>query len=281
MVSSGKTPTVYAYPVLESLNAAEITTEHLLKVLNPIWKTKSETASRVRNRIEVVLDAAKAKGLREGSLAGTSGQTLASPLQGEGSRAPPCIALDRMPVFMKRLSAMEGLGYKAMQLTILTACRTNEVLGATWDEMDLQKQVWKIPAHRMKAAKEHRVPLSNAAIDLLKSLNRVKGNPYVFPGARENRPLSNMAMLMGLRRMERTDLTMHGFRSTFRDWAAESTQYPREVCEQALAHVRQDKAEGAYFRGDLFEKRQAMVSEWAAFMAVVTDNILVTVSEAN
>ena len=153
-----------------------------------------------------------------------------------------------------------------MQMTILTACRTNEVLGATWDEFDLEKRVWKIPPHRMKAAKEHRVPLSQAALDLLNGLIRIRGNSHVFPGAREGKHLSNMSMLMGLRRMGRTDLTMHGFRSTFRDWAAESTQYPREVCELALAHVRQDKVEAAYFRGDLFEKRQAMMSDWAAFV---------------
>jgi len=137
--------------------------------------------------------------------------------------------------------------------------------------MDLANKVWRIPAHRMKAAKEHRVPLSEPALKLLQGLPRIKGNPHVFPGAREGKPLSNMSMLMGLRRMKQDDLTMHGFRSTFRDWSAESTQYPREVCEQALAHVRQDKAEAAYFRGDLFEKRRAMMEDWARFVAAISN----------
>jgi len=264
------TLTTYAYPVLENLSAKEVTTEHVLKVLTPIWQVKPETASRVRNRMEMVLDAAKVRGLREGEnparWRGHLDKLLPPRSKVKTVVHHPALPWVEMPAFMKEISKHDELSYKAMHLTILTACRTNEVLGATWDEFDLEKGVWKIPPHRMKAAKEHRVPLSQAALDLLNGLIRIRGNSHIFPGAREGKHLSNMSMLMGLRRMGRTDLTMHGFRSTFRDWAAESTQYPREVCELALAHVRQDKVEAAYFRGDLFEKRQAMMSDWAAFV---------------
>lgn len=260
----------YAYPVLDNLNAAEVTTDHVLKVLLPIWTSKAETATRVRNRIEMILDAAKAKGLREGENPARWRGHLDKLLPPRSKVTTvvhhPALPWVEMPAFMKEIGKHQELSYKAMQLTILTACRTNEVLGAIWDEVDLNKGIWKIPPHRMKAAKEHRVPLSPAAVDLLKGLARISGSAFIFPGAKEGKSLSNMSMLMGLRRMGRTDLTMHGFRSTFRDWAAESTQYPREVCEQALAHVRQDKTEAAYFRGDLFEKRQAMMSDWAVFV---------------
>jgi integrase len=269
------TLTTYAYPVLEHLNAKDVTTEHVLQVLTPIWQVKPETASRVRNRMEMVLDAAKVRGLREGEnparWRGHLDKLLPPRSKVKSVVHHPALPWAEMPAFMKEIAKHDDLSYKAMQLTILTACRTSEVLGATWDELDLEKKVWKIPPHRMKAAKEHRVPLSNAAVDLINGLIRLKGNAHLFPGAREGKPLSNMSMLMSLRRMNRTDLTMHGFRSTFRDWAAESTQYPREVCELALAHSRQDKVEAAYFRGDLFEKRQAMMNEWAVYVTQPSD----------
>lgn len=269
------TLTTYAYPVLENLNAEEVMTEHVLKVLTPIWQVKPETASRVRNRMEMVLDAAKVRGLREGEnparWRGHLDKLLPPRSKVKTVVHHPALPWAEMPAFMKEIAKHDDLSYKAMQLTILTACRTSEVLGATWDELDLTKGVWKIPPRRMKAAKEHRVPLSKAAVDLINGLRRLNGNAHLFPGAREGKPLSNMSMLMGLRRMGRTDLTMHGFRSTFRDWAAESTQYPREVCELALAHVRQDKVEAAYFRGDLFEKRQAMMSDWAVYVTQSSD----------
>lgn len=266
------TLTTYAFPILENLNAEDVTTEHVLQVLTPIWQSKSETASRVRNRIEMVLDAAKARGLREGEnparWRGHLDKLLPPRSKVKVVVHHPALPWAEIPAFMKEIEKHDELSYKAMQLTILTACRTNETLGATWGEFDLDKKVWKIPSHRMKAAKEHRVPLSDTALKLIKRLPKVKDNPYVFPGAREGKPLSNMSMLMALRRMKRDDLTMHGFRSTFRDWAAESTNYPREVCEQALAHVRQDKAEAAYFRGDLFEKRRTMMTDWADFLRI-------------
>lgn len=166
---------------------------------------------------------------------------------------------------MATLGKVEELSFKALRFTILTACRTREVLESTWAEIDVAAGVWIIPASRMKAVKEHRVPLSKAALDLLAALPRVEGNNYLFPGARKKRPLSNMAMLMALRRINRNDLTTHGFRSTFRDWASEVTHYPREVCEQALAHAIENAVEAAYCRGDLSEKRRRLMNDWAGY----------------
>jgi integrase len=199
------TLTTYAYPVLEHLNAKDVTTEHVLQVLTPIWQVKPETASRVRNRMEMVLDAAKVRGLREGEnparWRGHLDKLLPPRSKVKSVVHHPALPWAEMPAFMKEIAKHDDLSYKAMQLTILTACRTSEVLGATWDELDLEKKVWKIPPHRMKAAKEHRVPLSNAAVDLINGLIRLKGNAHLFPGAREGKPLSNMSMLMSLRRM--------------------------------------------------------------------------------
>ena len=166
---------------------------------------------------------------------------------------------------MATLDKADDLSSKALSFTILTACRTSEALEATWTEIDLATGIWTISASRMKAGKEHRVPLSQAALDLLATLPRVGGSHYLFPGARKKRPLSNMAMLMVLRRMRRSDLTTHGFRSTFRDWASEVTHYPREVCEQALAHTLESAVEAAYRRGDLFEKRRRLMDDWAGY----------------
>ena len=173
---------------------------------------------------------------------------------------------------MVELGSHDELSYKAMRLTILTACRTSEVLGATWSEIDMSSRTWTIPAARMKAGKEHRVPLSEAAVDVLMSLPRIQGNTHLFPGTRRGMHLSNTAMLMGLRRMGRGNLTMHGFRSTFRDWAAECTNYPREVCEMALAHIVAGGAEAAYWRGDIFTKRRDLMDEWAHFISTSAVN---------
>lgn len=259
----------YAEPVIGHLPSDQITTAHLLEILQPIWGEKTETASRVRNRIELVLDAAKARGLREGEnparWRGHLDKLLPKRSKVQVRVHHAALPWPELPAFMAELRLHEELTYQAMRLTILTACRTSEVLGATWNEIDLAQRCWTIPADRMKAGKEHRVPLSVASLEVLASLPRTVGNSYLFPGARAGRPLSNMAMLMGLRRLGREGLTMHGFRSTFRDWAAESTHYPREVCEMALAHVVAGGAEAAYWRGDVFEKRRALMAEWGVY----------------
>lgn len=258
----------YASPVIGKLAPGDVTTAHVLEVLKPIWTEKTETASRVRNRIELVLDAAKARGLREGEnparWRGHLDKLLPRREKVQAVKHHTALPYPQLPAFMALLTG-DDMTTKAMQMTILTACRTSEVLGATWDEIDLQARIWTIPANRMKARKEHRVPLADAVLALLESLPRIEGNPHLFPGMKAGKPLSNMAMLMGLRRMGRDDLTMHGFRSTFRDWAGECTPHPRDVCEQALAHSLGNDVEAAYRRGDLLEKRRALMNDWAAY----------------
>lgn len=259
----------YAAPIIGELSPAEIQTDHVLKVLQDIWLTKPETASRVRNRIELVLDAAKARGLREGEnparWRGHLDKLLPKRSKVQAVKHHAALPWQEMPAFMIELRKLDGLTYRAMEMTILTACRTSEVLGAKWGEIDLERRVWTVPPERMKMRKEHRVPLPDALLALLESLDRVEGNPHLFPGMRTGRPLSNMAMLMGLRQMKRDDLTMHGFRSVFRDWAGECTPHPRDVCEQALAHSLGNAVEAAYRRGDLFDKRRALMDDWAAY----------------
>lgn len=259
----------YALPHIGKMSPADISTADVLKVLKPIWLDKPETANRVRNRIELVLDAAKAQGLRDGEnparWRGHLDKLLPKREKVQAVKHHPALPWPEIPAFMQSLSNQEAISYRAMEMTILTACRTSEVLNAKWDEIDLDGRVWTIPAERMKMRKEHRVPLADALVVMLEKLPRIEGNPYVFPGAREGKPLSNMAMLMGLRYMQRTDLTMHGFRSTFRDWAGECTPHPRDVCEQALAHSLGNAVEAAYRRGDLFEKRRALMNDWAHY----------------
>ncbi|TPG88185.1 site-specific integrase [Pseudomonas caspiana] len=265
----------YAFKVIGNLPAHQVGIEHVLKILTPIWAKKPETANRLRNRIELVLDAAKARGLRDGEnparWRGHLDKLLPPRKKIHTVKHHPAMSWAELPDFMVKIGESEDLSFKALRFTILTACRTSEVLGATWAEVDLAAGVWTIPASRMKAGREHRVPLSSVASELIASLPRIVGNNYLFPGARRKRPLSNMAMLMALRRMGRDDVTTHGFRSTFRDWASEVTHHPREVCEQALAHVVESAVEAAYRRGDLFEKRQRLMDDWAAYTTGVEE----------
>jgi len=260
----------YASPFIGELSPGEITTEQVLRVLQPIWTVKPETASRVRNRIELVLDAAKARRLREGEnparWRGHLDKLLPKREKVQAVKHHPALPWSELPAFMAKLNKLDKVTFKAMQMTILTACRTSEVLGATWDEVDLEARVWAVPAERMKMRKEHRVPLSDALVELLEQLPRYEDNQHLFPGMKTGKPLSNMAMLMGLRHIKRTDLTMHGFRSTFRDWAGECTPHPRDVCEQALAHSLGNAVEAAYRRGDLFEKRRTLMDDWAHYI---------------
>ncbi|MEI7601518.1 MAG: integrase arm-type DNA-binding domain-containing protein [Aestuariivirga sp.] len=243
---------------------SEIGTDDVLAVLKPIWGTVPETASRIRGRLENVLDAAKARGFRAGENPATWRGHLRAILPARqkltrGHHA--ALPYDDVPAFMAALRARQSLAAMALELAILTACRSGEVLGARWEEIDLKKGVWIIPKERMKAGLAHRVPLSKRAVALLKGLPQV--NPYVFPGQAPGKPLSGMAMEMQLRRMDRNDITVHGFRSTFRDWSSEQTSFPHETCEHALAHRISDKAEAAYRRGDQFEKRRELMQAWA------------------
>jgi integrase len=265
----------YVYPVLGELSVAAIDTGLVIQVLDPIWTEKPETAGRVRGRIEAVLDAATVRGFRRGPNPAQWKGNLAHilPARARVRKAAHHAALrfDEMPAFLTNLQARSGMAARALEFAIYTAARTGEVLGATWSEVDLDAKVWTIPAERMKAGREHRVPLAGPALMLLEKLRSLalmrNGAPDpaapIFPGPRRALPMSNMTMLMLLRRMKRDDLTAHGFRSTFSDWAAERTAYPREVVEMALAHAVENKVEAAYRRGDLFEKRRKLMEAWA------------------
>ena len=261
------TLTAYAYPTLAKTPVDAITVGHVIKVLEPIWSTKSETASRVRGRIELVLDWASARGYRQGDnparWRGHLDKLLPPKSRVAKVKHHAALPYGDLPDFMVALEGQEGVGARALAFTILTAARTGETIGATWDEIDLDAKCWTVPAERMKAEKEHRVPLSKQALGILKALPRE--GEYVFPGGKAKRPLSNVAMLAVLRRMGRGNITTHGFRSTFRDWAAERTSYAAEVAEMALAHTVADKVEAAYRRGDMFEKRRRFMQDWATF----------------
>lgn len=272
----GATLRTYVYPHFGDVPVAGVATEHVLAALHPIWNTKPETAARVRGRIESILDYAKAMKWREGENPATWRGHLVKLLPSRAKVAPVVhhAALPWVEIgdFMSRLRLQGGVSGKALQFAILTAGRSGEVLGATWGEIDLVGETWTIPASRMKAGREHRVPLSAPALALLEEMKKFRVTAdqdcHVFPGATARRPLSGMAMTMVLRRMDRGDVTPHGFRSTFRDWAAEKTSFPNEVAEAALAHIVGDKVEAAYRRGDLFEKRRGLMEEWGRFAAV-------------
>ena len=264
----------YAYPTIGDRPVDGISTEDVLECLQPIWTKKPETASRVRGRIEAIIDYAMARGWRSAPNPARWRGHLANllPRRSKVSRVTHHAALpwQHMADFMAALRKQGGTAARALEFCILTATRTGETIGARWSEIDVDAAVWTVPGERMKAAKEHRVPLSDAALAVLAAMSPLRpreGDGFVFPGAAESRPLSSMAMLMLLRRMKRADLTVHGFRSAFRDWAEEATSTPHAVAEAALAHTIGDKVEAAYRRGDLFAKRAKLMADWAAFCA--------------
>lgn len=264
----------YAEPTIGNKPVDEIGTDDVLAILNPVWTAKPETASRLRGRIESVIDYAMARGWREAANPARWRGHLANllPSRSKVRRVKHHAALpwQDMAGFMVMLRKQGGTAARALEFAILTATRTGETLGARWSEIDLGAAVWTVPGERMKAGREHRVPLSDAALAVLATMAPLRpeeGDGYVFPGAAEGRPLSTMAMLMLLRRMKRGDLTAHGFRSTFRDWCEEATSTPHAVAEAALAHIIGDKVEAAYRRGDLFAKRARLMAEWADYCA--------------
>ena len=262
----------YASPIIGDLPVSRVDTAQVLRVLQPIWTTKPETASRLRGRIESVLDWARVQGYREGEnparWKGHLDMTL--PARAKVAKVEHHAALPWREVgaFISELRGMPGTSASALEFIILTACRTSEAINAEWREFDLNAKVWTIPAERMKAGKEHVVPLSDGALRILSAMRDLSESAFVFAG-RKGAPLSNMAGLQLLKRMGRADLTVHGFRSTFRDWAGESTAHPREVIEHALAHQLKDRAEAAYQRGSLFEKRRVLMADWAVYCSTV------------
>jgi integrase len=278
---------------LGELPVAAIDTGLIVQVLDPIWTEKPETAARVRGRIEAVLDAATVRGFRQGpnpaQWKGNLAHILPARAEVRSVEHHAALAFDEIPQFLAELRDRPGMAACALQFAILTAARTGEVLGATWGEIDLDAKVWTVPARRMKAAREHRVPLSAAALAVLEKVQSLalmtdgKPDPAapVFPGPRRALPMSNMTMLMLLRRMKRDDLTAHGFRSSFSDWAAERTAYPREVVEMALAHAVENKVEAAYRRGDLFDKRRELMDGWAGFCAATASATVTCILNAS
>lgn len=275
----------YAYPFIGESIVGDIDTDAVLKVLRQevavkdkklpvaLWEARPETASRVRGRIETILDYARVKNLRTGDnpAAWRGNLKLALPAISKvrGVKHHAALPVGKVGDCMADLRAMEGTAARALEFAILTAARTGEVIGARWAEIDLKGAAWTVPGARMKAGREHRVPLSAPAMTLLKKLKPAEMDPteLVFPGSRPGKPLSNMAFLMLLRRMKLGDVTAHGFRSTFRDWVSEQTTFPTELAERALAHTVGDKTEAAYARGDLFQRRKDLMAAWATFCA--------------
>ena len=259
----------YAYPILANLPVSAVDTALVLKVIEPIWTSKPETAGRVRGRIESILNWATAREYRTGENPARWRGHLDNVLPKRSKVAKvkhhDAVAYQELPDFMRVLRGQSFISARALEFTILSAARTGEAIGAEWIEIDLDKRIWTVPAERMKAGREHRVPLSDRLVEMLADLPR-EGR-FVFPGSKEGRPLSNMAMLELLRGQRGQGATVHGFRSSFRDWAAEQTAYPNELCEAALAHTVSDKTEAAYRRGDMFEKRRRLMDDWAKFCA--------------
>lgn len=258
----------YVVPAIGTLDVKSIETGHVLEVLRPIWTAKPETASRVRQRVEAVLDYAAAKGLREGPnparWRGHLQNLLAKPSSVRAVQHHAALDWRDLPNFMVALAQREGVSARALEFLILTVARSGEVRGMRWAEIDIDAQAWTVPGNRMKAGKEHRIPLTATALGRLGEAGASKA--LIFPSpSNPKRELSDMTLTAVLRKMGRGDITAHGFRSTFRDWAGETTNFPREVIEAALAHRLKDKAEAAYARGDLFNKRRELMEAWARF----------------
>ena len=258
----------YVTPIFGSVSVQEVDITLVTKALEPIWSTIPETASRIRGRIEAILDWAKVRGLRSGEnparWRGHLDHLLPPRSKVRKVEHHAALAYSEIGSFITLLRERDAVAARALEFAIFTAGRSGEVLGATWDEIDEDQKIWIVPGHRMKIGKEHRVPLSTPAIAVLAAMMKIRQNDCVFPG-NQHPTLSNTSMLMLLRRMGRNDLTVHGFRSSFRDWAAERTNYPNEVVEMALAHSISNKVEKAYRRGDLFDKRRRLMDDWADF----------------
>ncbi len=256
----------YAIPIIGAKRVDDITTPDVLNVLSPIWLAKPETARRVKQRIGTVMDWAKAAGFRAGDNP-VDGVTKGLPRQPDRKGHHATLPYGEIPTFVSRLRENDGadISKLAFEFLLLTATRTSEVLGARWDEIDFNGMVWSIPGNRMKMDREHRVPLAPRGVEILRQAKELsEESDLVFPGRSHNRPLSNMVFLMILRRIN-LDITAHGFRSAFRDWAAECTNFPNDVCEMALAHTIKNKTEAAYRRGDLLERRVPLMEQWATY----------------
>ena len=257
-----------AGPIIGHLPVDQIDTALVMRCVEPLWTTRTETASRLRGRIEAVLDWATVRGYRKGDnparWRGHLDKLLPRPSQVGRVRHHPALAYTDIGAFMQQLRRDSGVASRALEFTILTAARTNEIIRAEWSEFDLDRKVWLVPVERMKSKRPHRVPLSTAAVAALAAV-KGRNRTYVFPGHKRGSHLSNAAMMQVLKRLEKSNITVHGFRSTFRDWCAEATNHPAHVAEMALAHTLRDKTEAAYRRGDLLEKRARLMADWAHY----------------
>ena len=261
----------YASPFIGDKHVGDVTVADVLALLQPIWATKNETATRVRNRVELVLGYGMAlgympRGLNPASWRGNLDSLLPKPSKVATVEHHPAVDYKAAMAFLARLKEMPGIGARCLEFTMLTACRSGEARLAVWAEIDMEGKVWSIPADRMKAGRAHRVPLSDAVVKLLKSLPRIEGEVLVFPGMKPGKPLSDMTLTACMRRLN-VEAVPHGLRSTFRDWAAETTSYPGEVVEMALAHAVGNATEAAYRRGDLFDKRRGLMNAWASYLS--------------
>jgi integrase len=259
----------YVYPVFGELPVQAVDVGLVMKAIEPLWQTKTETANRTRGRIESILDWAKTRGYREGEnparWRGHLENLLPKRSKVQAVEHHAALPYVEIGAFMAELRKQESVAARALEFAIMTAARTGEVIGARWSEIDLDAKVWNIPASRMKANRPHRVPLSDAALAIVKAMAEIRQGDFVFPGTRANRPMNKTGLMLVLQRMGCTDTTVHGLRSTFRDWAAESTSFPAEIAEAALAHQVGDAVERAYRRSDLFDRRRQMMDQWARF----------------
>ncbi|ABM36287.1 tyrosine-type recombinase/integrase [Polaromonas naphthalenivorans] len=271
----------YVYPVFGDKHVRDVDTGDVTTAIRPLWSTKNETMVRVRNRIELVISWAAAQGYRPkgfnpATWRGHLDQVLPKPSKVNKRESFEAVPIDDMHAFMQRLRSVKGMSARCLEFAILNACRSGEVRGATWSELDLNAGTWSIPGERMKSGRPHRIPLSAPVITLLAGLPRFEGTDLIFPGRDIEKPLSDMSLTLVMRRMKLTAVP-HGFRSTFTDWTAERTAYPAEVREMALAHAIGNDTEAAYRRGDLFDKRRQLMSEWAAFVntaPAIGDNVV-------
>jgi integrase len=265
----------YVFPIIGDRRVDQVDSAEILKTLNPIWTAKPETARRLKQRIKLILDWAKGAGYRIGDNPVESLKTIL-PRTGVKQAHHPALPYPELPEFIAALRASDCIESTklAFEFLILTAARTGEVLGARWSEISFEKKTWIVPASRIKAGREHRVPLSARCLEILKRAETLSTGDYVFPGRSENSGLSNMTLLMALERLGRDDITAHGFRSSFRDWAAEKTNISQAAVEAALAHVVRNKTEAAYFRSDLFDQRRKLMEIWSTFATTMPAQLI-------
>ena len=277
----------FAYPIVGSIHVNKIERGHIMNILDPIWREKTDTASRLRGRLESILNWATVQEYRKGDnparWRGYLDQLLPKPSEIHTVKHFAALPYREINAFMSKLKEREALSALALRLIILTACRSIEVREAEWSEFDLENATWTIPTERRKMKKEHVIPLCKEALDIIQSIPRAEDSVHLFTGPRSNKPMSDVVFKKLMERMKVTGITTHGFRSTFRDWAAEQTSFPREVIEDCLAHQLRDKTEAAYFRSNLLDKRRELMNKWADYtqQLVIENGQVISINKNN